>query len=71
MTKCVFPSTAVAVDETNIELLGDQSFLRKATENTKAIYQAIIDHVVCRTGPVIQLMEFDDTDEVRLVIGYR
>ena len=57
--------------ETDIEIIGEQRFLQKATPNTKAIYQEIITTAVSRTGPVIELFDMEGTREKRLVIAYR
>lgn len=51
--------------------ISDKSFYEKATENTKAIYQSLIQKAVKRTGPVIELYEIDGTKERRVIIAYR
>ena len=53
--------------ETRIEELGDERFLIKATQHTKAIYQGIMDQVVSRTGPVIDMYDIEGTREKRLI----
>ena len=57
--------------ETDIEVIGEQRFLQKATQNTKAIYHEIITYAVTRTGPVIEMFDMEGTREKRLVIAYR
>lgn len=58
-------------NETDIEVIGEQRFLQKATQNTKEIYQEIITYAVSRTGPVIEMFEVAGTREKRLVVAYR
>lgn len=58
-------------DETNIEVLGDERFLQKATTNTKNLYQTVMDAGVSRTGPVIDMYDVEGTREKRLVIGFK
>nr|POE48002.1 nad-specific glutamate dehydrogenase [Quercus suber] len=58
-------------NETRIEVLGDERFLQKTTENTRAIYQGIMDAVYSRTGPVIDMYDIQGSREKRLIIGFR
>lgn len=60
-----------AAGETNVEVLGDERFLQKATPNTKAIYQTVLDAVASRTGPVIDMYDVEGSREKRLVIGFK
>lgn len=70
--KCNFvKSNPTPEEEANIRLVGDRTFLEKATENTLEIYQNIIKSVLARTGPVIEVFDLPNTREKRLVIGYR
>ncbi|KJZ76246.1 NAD-specific glutamate dehydrogenase [Hirsutella minnesotensis 3608] len=57
--------------ETNIELISDNGFWQKATDNTKQIYQEIIELAVNRTGPVIEIFDIENSPEKRLVIAFR
>lgn len=57
--------------ETNIEVLGDERFLLKTTKNTKMIYQEIMDQVVQRTGPVIDMYDVEGQREKRLIVGFK
>ena len=41
----------------NIRLVSDKTFLEKATENTLKTYQKVMNQVLIRTGPVIELCE--------------
>ncbi|KAG9303149.1 hypothetical protein G9A89_000506, partial [Geosiphon pyriformis] len=70
--KCDFvePNPSPA-QETDIKLVGDKTFLEKATENTLEIYQNLMKTVLSRTGPVIEMFEVEASRERRLVIGYR
>ena len=67
----VFKNQSPAVGETSIDVLGDERFLQKATANTKAIYQGIMDIAVSRTGPVIDMYEIAGTREKRLIVGFK
>lgn len=58
-------------DETRIEVLGDERFLQKTTNNTRAIYQGIMDDVHSRTGPVIDVYDLQGSREKRLIIGFK
>ncbi|KAF2206394.1 hypothetical protein CERZMDRAFT_72177 [Cercospora zeae-maydis SCOH1-5] len=58
-------------DETRVEELGDERFLQKTTANTREIYQSVMDAVVLRTGPVIDMYDVEGTREKRLVIGFK
>lgn len=71
--QCQFPQKAEETDpkETNMELISDVGFWQKATDNTKQIYQEIIELAVNRTGPVIEVFDIDDSVEKRLVIAFR
>lgn len=60
-----------AEGETRLEVLADRKFLERATASTKEVYQRVLDGVMTRTGPVIELIEYDNTNEKRLVIGYK
>lgn len=57
--------------ETNIEAISDAGFWQKATENTKQIYQEIIEVAVNRTGPVIEVFDIEGVAEKRLVVAFR
>jgi glutamate dehydrogenase len=69
--QCHFANVHPGPNETKIDVVGEKSFLEKATQNTKDIYQGILDNVVLRAGPVIEMFEVEGTREKRLVIGYK
>ena len=69
--KCHFANPSPDPEETNLDLIGEKRFLQKATRNTKDIYQQAMNHVVTRTGPVIEMFEMDGSREKRLVIAYK
>ena len=69
--KCHFANPNPSQEETNLDTIGEKRFLQKATPNTKAIYQEIMENVVSRTGPVIEMFEIQGSREKRLVIAYR
>ncbi|PJF18302.1 hypothetical protein PSACC_01885 [Paramicrosporidium saccamoebae] len=58
-------------DERNIHKVSDRTFLSKATDNTLEIYQRVMNAVLERTGPVIEMHEVENSRSKRLVIGYR
>ncbi|KAJ5349727.1 Glutamate dehydrogenase NAD-dependent [Penicillium brevicompactum] len=69
--KCQFVEPNPSPNETNIDIIGEKRFLQKATPNTKAVYQEIIETAVSRSGPVIEMFEIEGSREKRLVIAYR
>ncbi|MCJ1309347.1 NAD-dependent glutamate dehydrogenase [Agyrium rufum] len=69
--KCQFATPSADAQETNLEVVGEKRFLTKATKNTKEIYQEIMNNVVKRTGPVIEMFEIEGSRERRLVIAHR
>lgn len=69
--QCKFNNQNVSREETDIEKIGEATFLAKATKHTKAIYQEIIQYAVARSGPVIEMFDMEGTREKRLVIAYR
>ncbi|CAO1597371.1 NAD-dependent glutamate dehydrogenase [Xanthoria calcicola] len=69
--KCDFANPNPGPEETNLDMIGEKRFLQKATQNTKDIYQEIMNHAVARTGPVIETFEIEGSREKRLVIAYR
>ncbi|KAI8141644.1 Glutamate/Leucine/Phenylalanine/Valine dehydrogenase-domain-containing protein [Fennellomyces sp. T-0311] len=72
VTKCHFVNpTPTPEQETDINQVADQNFLKKATDYTRKIYEDVMRSVLQRTGPVIEMYEVKGTRERRLVIGYR
>jgi len=71
LTKCEFANPNVPSDVSDLSIVGDKTFLERATPNTKKIYQRIMDQAVKRTGPVIETFEYDNSHERRLVIAYK
>ncbi|KAL3425596.1 NAD-specific glutamate dehydrogenase [Phlyctema vagabunda] len=69
--QCTFKDSNPAPNETKLELIADQMFMAKATNNTKQIYQEIIELAVNRTGPVIEVFDIEDSKEKRLVVAFR
>ncbi|KAI9789059.1 MAG: glutamate dehydrogenase (NADP(+)) gdh1 [Peltula sp. TS41687] len=69
--KCKFAHDRPRPDETDLNIIGEETFLQKATGNTKEIYQEIIHNAVGRTGPVIEMFEIEGSREKRLVVAYR
>ena len=72
LKRCDFVKPNPTEEEASqIELVGDKLFLSKATDNTIDIYQRIMNEVVHRTGPVIEMYEIPNSRERRLVIGFK
>lgn len=69
--QCEFARPEAGSNETDIEKVGEKTFLQKATKRTKEIYQEIISNAVDRTGPVIEMFDMEGTRDKRLVIAYR
>jgi glutamate dehydrogenase len=69
--QCQFVQPDADPAETRLEVISDQMFLRKATKNTKQIYQEIIEVAVERNGPVIEVFDIEDSQEKRLVVAFR
>ncbi|CCH45574.1 glutamate dehydrogenase [Wickerhamomyces ciferrii] len=49
----------------------DQTFLKLISPNTKKLYDEIIEQVLGQTGPLIKHLPVDDSDEHRIIIGYK
>ncbi|EPQ26318.1 uncharacterized protein PFL1_06253 [Pseudozyma flocculosa PF-1] len=74
LAKCNFvePRPAPGTAEyAQIRAVSDKTFLTKASDKTLEIYQAIMDEVLRRQGPVIEMFEVEGSRERRIVIGYR
>ncbi|KEQ82009.1 NAD-dependent glutamate dehydrogenase [Aureobasidium pullulans] len=69
--QCSFEQPNPGPDETRLDMISDKRFLQKATQNTRDIYQHILESAVARTGPVIELFEIKGSREKRLVIAYK
>lgn len=61
----------VSPNETDINKIGDTTFLKISSSNTKEQYSSIIKDVIKTTGPVIRYFPIEDSEEYRVVIGYR
>lgn len=74
VSKCHFnqPAPLPGTPEfSDIRHVSDKTFLSKASDNTLAIYQEMMDQVLQRQGPVIEMFEVEGSREHRIVIGYR
>jgi glutamate dehydrogenase len=69
--QCEFDHPNPSPAETNIDIIGDKRFLQKATENTRAIYQEILQIASTRTGPVIEFFDIEKSRDKRLVVAYK
>lgn len=69
--KCNFVEPNPGPQETRLEVIGEKRFLQKATQNTRDVYQEIMNNAITRTGPVIEMFEIEGSREKRLVIAYR
>jgi len=69
--RCEFANPNPNPSETNIDIIGDKRFLQKATQNTRAIYQEILQIASTRTGPVIEFFDIENSKDKRLVLAYK
>jgi glutamate dehydrogenase len=69
--QCEFENPTPAPSETDIDIVGDKRFLLKATKNTRAIYQEILQIASTRTGPVIEFFDIEKSRDKRLVVAYK
>lgn len=71
--QCLFKQSPEQTDpeETRLEVISDNGFWQKATNNTKLIYQEIIELAVNRAGPVIEVFDIEGVAEKRLVVAFR
>ncbi|KAI8824995.1 Glutamate/Leucine/Phenylalanine/Valine dehydrogenase-domain-containing protein [Fimicolochytrium jonesii] len=70
--KCSFAKPEPTGDEVNnIQLVGDKTFLEKATENTLEIYSTVMKHALLRTGPVIEVYDIPRSRVKRLVMAFK
>ncbi|KAK3652098.1 NAD-dependent glutamate dehydrogenase [Elasticomyces elasticus] len=69
--QATFKNPSPAPNETSIEELGDVRFLQKTTPNTKAVYQRVMEAVVSRTGPVIDMYDVEGSREKRLIVAFK
>lgn len=66
-----YVNDAVSLHDTELGRISDSTFLKIASPYTKKLYSAIIRDVVANTGPVIKCFPVEDSDEYRVVIGFR
>lgn len=72
VTRCEFENTNPSPEqEMDIKQVADKNFLLKATDHTLKVYQDVMQGVLQKTGPVINMYEVEGSRERRLVIGYR
>lgn len=71
--QCIFKQKPEETDpkETRLEVIADHGFWQKATQNTKQIYQEIIELAVNRAGPVIEVFDIEGMAEKRLVVAFQ
>ncbi|KAH7392382.1 Glutamate/Leucine/Phenylalanine/Valine dehydrogenase-domain-containing protein [Phaeosphaeria sp. MPI-PUGE-AT-0046c] len=69
--QCEFENPNMPATETNIDVIGDKRFLQKATQNTRDIYQEILQIASTRTGPVIEFFDIEGSRDKRLVVAYK
>ena len=74
VSRCSFPSsepTTTDKGEIDIRSVSDSQFLEKASDNTLDVYQDVLNEVIRRDGPVIEMFEVEDSRERRVVIGFK
>jgi glutamate dehydrogenase len=69
--QCEFEHPNAPATETNLDIIGDKRFLQKATQNTRDIYQEILQIASTRTGPVIEYFDIEGARDKRLVVAYK
>ncbi|KAJ4404996.1 NAD-dependent glutamate dehydrogenase [Didymella pomorum] len=69
--QCDYENANPGPTETKLETISDKRFLQKATANTKAIYQEVLEVAVQRTGPVIEWFDIEGSRDKRLVLAYK
>jgi len=71
--KCDFVKSDVPenLEEVDIKSVSDKTFLKKASQNILDIYQRLMNVVLTRTGPVIDVFDVEGSREKRLVVAYR
>jgi len=71
VTECEFANPDPPEGSVNIDLVGDKTFLERASPNTKELYQKMMEQAVNRKGPVIEATEDDNPHERRVIIVYK
>jgi glutamate dehydrogenase len=74
LRKCVFVNENPEVipgQPQDIRLVSDKTFLEKATQHTLDIYSNVMNQVLVRSGPVIEMFHVPNSREKRLVIGFK
>ncbi|CAD6909819.1 unnamed protein product [Tilletia caries] len=74
LSRCQFVEPIPAPESdayADIRAVSDKTFLAKASEHTLEMYQTVMEEVLRRQGPVIDLYEVEGSRERRIVIGYR
>ncbi|KAJ3031823.1 UNVERIFIED_CONTAM: NAD-dependent glutamate dehydrogenase [Siphonaria sp. JEL0065] len=67
-----FPTVgADASTEFNMKNISDPDFIENCTEATLASYERVIKQVLVRTGVVIECQDVPNSQEKRLIIGYK
>ncbi|KAI5955896.1 GDH2 [Candida jiufengensis] len=61
----------ISANETDLNKIGDKTFLKIASQNTKSLYENIIKDVIKSTGPIIKHFPIENSDEYRVIIGYK
>jgi len=69
--KCEFVNPDPAPGERDIRQVSDRVFLERATPGTLELYQRVMNNALDRTGVVIELIDYPETEEKRLIIGFR
>ncbi|KAI8838871.1 Glutamate/Leucine/Phenylalanine/Valine dehydrogenase-domain-containing protein [Chytriomyces cf. hyalinus JEL632] len=70
LNRCNFPNPG-AENTGDIRLLSDPTFSEAMTEVTEKIYTSVLKQVFEQTGPVIEIHDVHNSQEKRLVIGFR
>jgi hypothetical protein len=69
--ECEFPSPNPSlIEQRDITKVGDKNFLYRTTDNTKILFQDLMNKVLDSTGPVIKVLDRKN-GEKRLIVGYK
>ena len=69
--KSDFSSTSDDDSSSSIDSISDSTFSKIATNHTKTLYSEILDEAYSTEGPVVKHYTLSETNELRIIIGYK
>lgn len=63
--------TKLDSNQDSLQSISDSTFFKIASPKSKNLYQEIINDVSITTGPVIKYFPIEDSEEYRVIIGYK